>query len=209
VSYQPKDAFYRRAKKEGYRSRAAYKLLEISQRYRVIRTGDRVVDLGAAPGGWLQVAAQLVGPKGMVIGVDLQAIAPFPEKNIHLLQEDTTQPETIAKIKTFLHGPANCVLSDLAPHLTGIRDADVARALELFDHARVLALELLAARGNFLAKTFLNPETNALVAELKQHFTSVARARPEATRKASSEIYLIAQGFNKSAPQKNMAGSPP
>lgn len=199
MSYQPKDAFYRKAKKEGYRSRAAYKLLEISQRYRLIRAGDRVVDLGAAPGGWLQVAAQLVGPKGIVLGVDLQPIEPFPNKNIILLQEDITKEATQGKIKELLAGPANCVLSDLAPALTGIRDADVSRALELFDHARNFALGILAPGGNFLAKTFLAPETNTLVAQLKQHFSSVTRTRPDATRRASSEIYLVAQGFKRSA----------
>jgi 23S rRNA (uridine2552-2'-O)-methyltransferase len=199
VSYQPKDAFYRKAKKEGYRSRAAYKLLEISQRYRLIRAGDRVVDLGAAPGGWLQVAAHLVGPKGIVLGVDLQPIEPFPNKNIILLQEDITKEATQGKIKELLAGPANCVLSDLAPALTGIRDADVSRALELFDHARNFALGILAPGGNFLAKTFLAPETNTLVAQLKQHFSSVTRTRPDATRRASSEIYLVAQGFKRSA----------
>ncbi|HWP60155.1 MAG TPA: RlmE family RNA methyltransferase [Candidatus Acidoferrales bacterium] len=195
MSYQPKDAFYRRAKKEGYRSRAAYKLLEISRRYRLIRPGDRVVDLGAAPGGWLQVAAALTGPKGLVIGVDLQRIEPFAGKNIVLLQDDISRKQTQEKIKELLGGAANCVLSDLSPPLTGIRDLDVRRSLELVEVAREFALAVLAPGGNFLAKTFLAPETNALAGELKRDFSSVARTRPEATRKASSEIYVVAQGF--------------
>jgi len=205
VNYQPKDAFYRRAKKEGYRSRAAYKLLEINQRYRLIRPGARVVDLGAAPGGWLQVAVHLVGPHGIVLGVDLQPIAPLGSKNIIVLQDDITKEGTRAKIKDLLAGPADCVLSDLAPALTGIRDTDVSRALELFDYARGLALGILAEGGNFLAKTFQAPETATVVAELKRHFSSVTRTRPDATRKASSEIYLVAQDFKKLAAQKSPA----
>ncbi|MGH7847422.1 MAG: RlmE family RNA methyltransferase [Candidatus Binatia bacterium] len=205
MNYQPKDAFYRRAKKEGYRSRAAYKLLEINQRYKLIRPGDRVVDLGAAPGGWLQVAAHLVGPEGIALAVDLQPIAPFANKNIILLREDIAREDTRIKIKDLLAGPANCVLSDLAPALTGIRDADVSRALELFAHARNFALGMLAPGGNFLAKTFLAPETNTLVSELKQYFSSVTRTRPDATRKASSEIYLVAQGFTRTELQSDPA----
>ena len=195
MNYQPKDPFYRKAKKEGYRSRAAYKLLEINRRYKLLRPGNRVVDLGAAPGGWIQVAAELVGAKGIVIGVDLNPIVPFAEKNVLLLQEDISKPETALKINALLGGAADCVISDLAPHLTGIRDADVARALELFRYARDLAVRILAPGGNFLAKTFLAQETNGLVAELKPHFFSISRTRPEATRKASSEIYIVAQGF--------------
>jgi 23S rRNA (uridine2552-2'-O)-methyltransferase len=195
VNYQPKDPFYRKAKKEGYRSRAAYKLLEINRRYKLLKPGDRVVDLGAAPGGWIQVAAELVGAHGIVIGIDLNPIVPFAEKNVVLLQEDIDKPETAPKISALLGGAANCVISDLAPHLTGIRDADVARALALFSHARDLAVRVLAPGGNFLAKTFLAQETNRLVGELKPHFFSISRTRPDATRKGSSELYIVAQGF--------------
>ncbi len=197
MKYQPKDPFYRKAKKEGYRSRAAYKLLEINRRYRLLRPGNRVLDLGAAPGGWIQVAAQLVGAEGMVIGLDLNPIVPFMEKNVVLLQEDISKPETALRISKLLGGAADCVMSDLAPHLTGVRDGDVARAIDLFLYARDVAVRLLAPGGNFLAKTFLAQETNGLVAELKQHFFSISRTRPDATRKASSEIYIVAQGFNR------------
>ncbi len=105
MNYRPRDTYYKRAKKEGYRSRAAYKLLELSRRFNPIKSGDRVVDIGAAPGGWLQVASSLTGPRGMVIGVDLQPIAPLKEKNILLVQGDITSEETQTKVKELLGFP--------------------------------------------------------------------------------------------------------
>src|ERR1051326_3154859 len=114
MAYQPKDAFYRRAKKEGYRSRAAYKLVELARRFRLIKSGDRVVDLGAAPGGWLQVASELAGGKGKGVRIDPQPIAPLGA-NVVTMQGDATAPEWQAKIKSVLGAPADAVLSDLAP----------------------------------------------------------------------------------------------
>ena len=195
--YQPKDTFYRRAKKEGYRSRAAYKLLELNRRYHLIRPGDLVVDLGAAPGGWLQVAAQLTGEKGKVVGVDIQPIEPFKEKNILVLRGDITSEDIQQKIKELLGSPADCVLSDLSPRLSGIRDADISRSLELARTAQKVASNLLTPEGCLLAKTFVGEEMNTFFLELKESFRSVQRTRPEATRKGSSEIYLCAKGFVK------------
>jgi 23S rRNA (uridine2552-2'-O)-methyltransferase len=195
MTYQPKDAFYRKAKKEGYRSRAAYKLLELSRRFQLIKPGDRVVDLGAAPGGWLQVAAELAGPKGKVAGVDLQAIQPFHEPNIVVLQGDATSEECAGKIEALLSGAANCVLSDLSPRLTGIHDADIARSVELIQLAHGVARRLLRPGGNFLVKSFAAEELQEFFLALKQDFSAVQRTRPEATRKGSSEIYFCAKGF--------------
>jgi 23S rRNA (uridine2552-2'-O)-methyltransferase len=195
MAYQPKDAFYRKAKREGYRSRAAYKLLELNRRFRVIKPGDRVVDLGAAPGGWLQVAAELAGPKGKVVGVDLQPITPFREPNLIVLQGDITTEECIEKIREALAAPANCVLSDVSPRLTGIRDADISRSIDLARVALNAACDLLAPGGHFLVKIFMSEELGELSAEIKERFRSVDRTRPEATRKGSSEIYLCARGY--------------
>ncbi len=192
--YQPKDAFYRKAKKEGYRSRAAYKLLELARRFRLIKAGDRVVDLGAAPGGWLQVAAELAGPKGKVVGIDLQPIVPVGP-NVITLQGDAASAECQAKIKEALGAPADAVLSDLAPRLSGIRDADIARSVELARMAHRIARELLCPGGGFLVKTFVADELREYFEELKRDFDSVERSRPEATRKGSSEIYFCARGF--------------
>jgi 23S rRNA (uridine2552-2'-O)-methyltransferase len=195
MAYQPKDAFYRKAKKEGYRSRAAFKLLELARRFQLIKRGDRVVDLGAAPGGWLQVAAELARSEGRVVGIDLQPIAPVRKGNVVLLQADATTSESKEKIKQLLGGPADCVLSDLAPRLSGIRDADISRSLELIRMAHVVARELLRPGGSFVVKTFVADELRDYFEELKRDFSSVERTRPEATRKASSEIYFCARGF--------------
>jgi 23S rRNA (uridine2552-2'-O)-methyltransferase len=197
--YQPKDAFYRKAKKEGYRSRAAYKLLELNRRFRLIRPGNRVVDLGAAPGGWLQIASQLAGPKGRVIGIDVQRIEPMKESNISFFQGDIASEESFTKIKELLGSPADCVLSDLSPRLSGIHDADISRSLELARSASKVACKLLRPGGNFLVKTFVGEELNSFSQQLKEYFRSVQRTRPEASRKGSSEIYFCAQGFKKTS----------
>lgn len=195
--YQPKDAFYRKAKEEGYRSRAAYKLLELNRRFHLIRPGDRVVDLGAAPGGWLQVASQLAGKKGRVLGVDIQPIEPVAEENVLILQGDVTSEECQERIMELLGSRADCVLSDLSPRLSGIRYADVSRSSELVRSALQIASRLLRPGGNFLVKTFVGEELNPLSLELKDYFRSLKRTRPESTRKGSSEIYLCAQGLQK------------
>lgn len=199
MAYKPQDSYFKKAKQEGYRSRAAYKLLELQQRYRVIKPGDKVIDLGAAPGGWLQVAAKIVGQNGRVIGVDLQPIQPLPERNVILLSGDITSKEIQRQITTLLGGPANCVLSDLAPKLSGIRDADMARCLELNRTALAVATELLRPGGTLLVKSFISDDLQTLTAELKQDFSAVQRTKPEATRHGSSEFYFYAKGFTARA----------
>ncbi len=195
MSYNPRDSYYKKAKQEGYRSRAAYKLLELHQRFRILKPGDLVVDLGAAPGGWLQVAAKLVGAKGRVLGIDLQAIAPFREPNIILLEGDVTTPQVQEKVRTIMEGQVDCVISDLAPRLTGIRDVDTARFLELNRTVLSVATKLLKPRGSLLLKSFVSNELQALTTEIKRHFRVVQRTRPEATRQRSSEFYFIAKDF--------------
>ena len=197
MKYRLKDTYYRKAKNEGYRSRAAYKLLELTQRFHPIKPGDRVVDLGAAPGGWLQVASKLTGQKGKVIGVDLQAIEPLKEKNIHLVQGDITSENIQTAVKELLGGPADCVLSDLSPRLSGIREADVSRSVELSRTAFKIASVMLKTGGSFMVKVFMGEETAAFAKELETHFASIRSTRPDATRKASSEIYMIARGFRQ------------
>jgi 23S rRNA (uridine2552-2'-O)-methyltransferase len=196
MAYNPQDTYYKKAKQQGYRSRAAYKLLELQQRFRLMRPGDVVVDLGAAPGGWLQVAAKFVGQSGKVIGIDLQAIETLREPNITCFQGDITSPETSKKISELVHGKVHCVLSDLAPRLSGIRDADAARCLELNRTALTVATALLRPGGSLLAKGFVNQELQTFTLELKKHFHSVQRTRPEATRQGSSEFYFFAKDFH-------------
>ena len=196
MAYNPQDTYYKKAKQEGYRSRAAYKLLELQQRFRLMRPGDVVVDLGAAPGGWLQIAAKFVGQSGKVIGIDLQPIDTLREPNIIFFQGDITSPEISKKISELVDGKVHCVLSDLAPRLSGIRDADAARCLELNRTALTVATALLRPGGSFLVKGFVNQELHTFTLELKQHFHSVQRTRPEATRQGSSEFYFFAKDFH-------------
>jgi 23S rRNA (uridine2552-2'-O)-methyltransferase len=195
MAYNPRDSYYKKAKQEGYRSRAAYKLLELQQRYRLLKPGDAVVDLGAAPGGWLQITAKIVGQNGKIIGVDLQTIEPFRERNIILLQGDMARNEIQEQIKAVLNGPADCVLSDLAPKLSGIRDADMARCLELNQVALDVAIQLLRPSGSLLIKSFISNDLHGFTAELKKYFSAVQRTKPDATRQGSSEFYFCAKGF--------------
>ena len=195
--YQRKDSFYRRAKSAGYRSRAAYKLIELDRRFGFLRPGDRVVDLGAWPGGWLQVAAERVGARGVVVGVDLTPIAPLPPPVV-CVTGDLRSTETLAKILERCGQQADVVLSDMAPKLSGVRAADQARADELVACAFEAALALLRPGGRLLLKLFQNKGTAAWMARLEQHFESVRATRPEATRAGSAELYAIAIGFRPS-----------
>jgi len=197
--YNPQDRYFKKAKQQGYRSRAAYKLLELQQRFRILKAGDGVIDLGAAPGGWLQVAAKVVGQHGTVIGVDLQFIPPLPERNVILLSGDIRVEEMQQRIRALIGGPADCVLSDLAPKLSGIRDADMARCLELNRTALAVARLLLRPSGALLVKSFISNDLQEFTAELKQHFSAVQRTKPEATRQGSSEFYYFARGFTSPA----------
>jgi len=194
MAYQRKDAFYARAKQAGYRSRAAYKLLELARRYRLIERGDHVVDFGAWPGGWLQVAAELAGPRGVVVGVDLKPIEPLGGP-VTTIIGDARDESVLEQIRTRCAGRVAVVLSDLAPALSGVRDRDIAQAMELAATAVAAAQQLLTPGGNLLLKLFTAPETDALVADVRRRFDSVKLTRPEATRKGSAEVYLVALGF--------------
>lgn len=195
MTYKPHDTYFEKAKQEGYRSRAAYKLLELQRRYRLMKSGDRIVDLGAAPGGWLQVAVKAIGPSGKVVGVDLQPIEPLPRTNVSVLTGDIAADEIHQRIRERVGGQVDCVLSDLAPKLSGVRDADMARSLELNRTALAVATKLLRPGGSLLLKSFVSTDLQIFTAELKQLFATVQRTKPEATRRGSSEFYFYADGF--------------
>lgn len=194
MSYERKDAHYRRAKASGLRARSAFKLEELDDRYRLLRAGDHVVDLGAWPGGWLQVVAARVGGRGRVVGVDLQPIAPLGP-TVVTLSGDVADPATVAAVRERLGRPADVVLSDLAPKLSGIRDADEARATALVSGMLDVLPQLLRADGRLLVKLFTNPSQRDIVARLGRLFREVRTTRPDASRKGSSELYAVGMGY--------------
>ena len=195
-AYRRKDAFYARAKAQGLRSRAAFKLEELQREYRLLKPGDRVVDLGAWPGGWLQVSARLVGQRGRVVGVDVEPIPPLANcPQVESLQADIESPEVVALVAEKLGGRADVVLCDVAPKLTGIQDRDQAQARGLAERAIELAQLWLRPGGTLLIKLFMGGETQEIVSRLRKLFARVDVTRPDATRRGSSEMYAIARGF--------------
>jgi 23S rRNA (uridine2552-2'-O)-methyltransferase len=195
-----RDYYWKKAKQEGFRSRAAYKLGEIQRRFRIFRKGDRVLDLGCAPGGWLQLIAEEVGPKGRVVGVDQQRTKPLPYSNVTLIQGDLAGADVQKAIPVALGGHADVVTSDLSPNLTGIGFQDHLRSCELVKNALVVAASVMRPGGTFLAKVFQGEELESTIGDLKSQFGQVRRIVPTASRKASSEIYVLARGFRPSPP---------
>lgn len=201
MAYQRKDAFYRRAKTEGFRSRAAYKLLQIAKDERIFRRGDRVIDVGAWPGGWLQVALQFTGSEGRLVGCDLRPLEPI-DGPITLIAGDVASPDVRARLLEACGGPADVLLSDLAPQLSGIRVRDEARATELVDCVLNLAGTALRPGGSLVIKLFMNSSYEATSTQLRAMFRRVRTTRPEATRKGSAELYAVATGY------RPLAGEP-
>jgi 23S rRNA (uridine2552-2'-O)-methyltransferase len=186
-----KDDYYNRAKQQGYRSRAAYKLKQLDSDAGLVSDGDTVVDLGAAPGGWLQVASELVGEGGTVVGVDLQRIDSID--GVETIRGDMTDEETRERIVESV-GEADVVVSDMAPNMTGEYSLDHARSVYLARTAFETAIELLAPGGDFVAKVFEGPDTDELRADIDEEFEYVRTIHPDASRDASSELYMVAKG---------------
>lgn len=190
---QLNDPYVARAKREGYRSRAAYKLLEIDEKYHVLKPGQRVVDLGAAPGGWSQIAAKVVGPKGKVVGIDLLPIDPMP--GVEFIALDFLDESAPGKLIEMLDGPADVVMSDMAANTTGHKKTDHLRIIGLAEAAIYFAREILAPGGAFIAKVFQGGTENQLLADLKRDFAVVRHVKPAASRSDSAELYVMATGF--------------
>lgn len=185
-----RDGAYSRAIREGYRSRAAYKLIEVQERYHLIRGSDNVVDLGAAPGSWLQVVREITG--GMVLGIDLSPIAPLD--GVRTISADFTDQSLPQEVESLL-GTVNVVLSDASPKLSGQRSYDQARSIALGEEALAFARRVLKPGGNFLVKSFQGEDFNRLLERVRDHFLSVRVYRTRTTRKGSSEVYIIAKHF--------------
>lgn len=193
-----REHFYRLAKLQNYRSRASFKLKQLNRRYGLLRRGDVVVDLGAAPGGWMQVALEEVGEEGFVLGVDVQRIEKFPQKNVATLVADITSPTVREKIREMLPRPADAVISDASPSISGVWDLDQARSVELVKAALEIAEAVLAPGGNFLAKVFQGAMMADFLELVRKRFDFVKVSKPLASRKGSAEVYVIAKGFRKS-----------
>ena len=190
---QSRDRFFRKAHEEGFRARSVYKLTEIVERHRILKPGYAVVDLGAAPGSWSQATAEIVGPRGRVVAVDLNEIAPLPD--VVTIQADMTNPATLVVIRDALGRPADAVISDAAPSTTGIALTDHARSVELCRVALEIAAQLLRPGGSFVTKIYRGSDFDTFVAEVKRRFARVHVVVPEATRKESRECFVVGLGF--------------
>lgn len=186
-----RDYYYRKAKEEKYRSRAAYKLFQVVEKYHFIKKGNVVVDLGAAPGGWIQATRKIVGNKGFVLGVDLKSIKPFLEPNVQTITGNITEPETLQEISKLLPRKADVVISDASPNISGIWEVDHARQIDLAQHALRIALETLKPSGNFFVKVFQGDMLNDFIEQVKQYFEVVKVIKPRASRAKSSEMFIL------------------
>ena len=199
IQNRKREYYYRKAKAENYRSRATYKLSQAATKYQFIRTGDVVVDLGAAPGGWIQAARKMVGKKGFVLGVDLKPIAPFPQEYIRTIVADMTESETMQQILDFLPRKADVVLSDASPNISGVWEVDHARQIDLATQALKIALGILNHSGDFFVKVFEGNMLPGFVKTVKKHFDDVKVIKPKASRAKSSEMFLLAMNLKQSS----------
>jgi 23S rRNA (uridine2552-2'-O)-methyltransferase len=193
LSRQLNDPYVAEARRLGYRSRAAFKLIELDARFRLLRPGQRVVDLGCAPGGWMQVAVARVGRHGRVVGLDLTETAPL--SGAILLCADIRDPATPGSLTAALGGLAGIVLSDIAPAATGHAATDHLRIVALAEEAFAVAAQILAPGGAFVAKVYQGGAEGALLASLKRDFAELRHAKPPASRAESAETYVVARGF--------------
>ncbi len=191
VRERKRDYYYRLAKEERYRSRAAYKLIETEKKHDLIKSGDVVVDLGAAPGGWMQAARKVVGETGFVLGVDIKPIEPIEDANVRSVVGDITEPETVDLIREFLPRAADVVLSDVSPNVSGVWELDHARQIDLANKSLHIALSVLRLGGNFFVKVFQGNMLEDFVFDVRQSFVSVKLIKPKASRRKSAELYVL------------------
>lgn len=194
LARQRKDEFVQKAKAEGYRSRAAYKLLELQDKYKIIKQGDVVVDIGAAPGGWSQIAAKLAGNKGYVLAIDILPIEQI--ENVDIIKGDFTEESVYQELLHRLDNrKVNVVISDIAPNLSGIRSSDQAKAMYLSELALDFAISVLAPKGKLVVKVFQGEGFDNYLIEVKRHFSKVMVRKPKSSRSESREVYIIASDF--------------
>lgn len=204
--YNRKDHYYKKAKEEGRASRATYKLEQIQSKYKVVRKGDRVIDLGCAPGGWLEILSELIGPDGIVVGIDILPIKIHLKPNIKFVLGNINDESSVDQIISFLNltnapthhrtiAPADIVVSDMAPNTSGVQFKDAYLSYELCSKALEIAGNILKKGGNFITKIFQGREADDFKKEMKRVFNRVEAYIPAATRISSKEFYLIGLGF--------------
>ena len=191
-----RDLYRRLAREQGYKSRAAFKLLEANERYGFLREGAKVLDLGAAPGGWMQVASELVGPEGLIVGVDLSPIR-LKEKNVVAVKMDVHDPGLPDKARGLLGGEADVILSDLSPVVSGVWELDQTRQVDLTLKVLELAGLLLKESGSIFCKLFEGERAQEVRDEFRRTFRSVRVVKPAASRTASSELYYFCEGIRR------------
>jgi 23S rRNA (uridine2552-2'-O)-methyltransferase len=192
---QKRDSYHRMAKERGYRSRAAFKLKQLNERFRFLENAKHVLDIGAAPGGWLQVAREAVGEEGLVVGVDLDKIRSLGLENVKTVVGDIMEAKTFERIKELLPDRIDVVLSDLAPDVSGAWEVDQFRQVELARAAMSLAREMLRPGGWFIVKVFQGPEYEMYLSEVREVFAFVKVVKPRASRKRSAEVYIVARNL--------------
>ena len=195
IRKRKRDYYYRKAKKEDLRSRASFKLLEAVEKFNFIKLGDVVVDLGAAPGGWLQVSRKIVGGSGFVLGVDIEEIEPLEFDNVVTIRGDIRRPEIIQRIRAILPRPADVVLSDVSPKVSGIWELDHARQIDLAEKSLDIAASVLRRNGNFFVKIFQGDLQDEFLNSVRNLFYGIRIVKPKASRRESAEVYVLGVDF--------------
>ena len=192
-----RDYYYKKAKEENYRSRSTYKLFQAIEKYRFIKEGDVVIDLGAAPGGWIQAARKTVGIKGFILGVDIRPVEPFAEHNVRTIIGDISEQETLQQIVEFLPRKADALISDVSPNISGIWEVDHARQIDLAQQALNIAFETLRPAGNFFVKVFQGDLLDDFTVKVKKSFQTANVIKPKASRGKSAEMFILAMGLKE------------
>lgn len=195
LSERKHDPYHKQAKLEGYRARSAFKLKQMDNKYKFLRPGIKVLDIGAAPGGWLQIVSERIGEKGIVIGVDLAEIKPLDLENVKTIKGDIRDEETQKKIRSLAGKSLDVVIADIAPNVSGNWDIDQYNQLELARMSMIIAKRLLYRKGWFITKVFQGVDYDEFLRDVKASFKSVKVFKPSASRKSSAEIYLISHGL--------------
>jgi len=195
IQDRKREYYYKKAKEENYRSRATYKLAQANEKYGFIKRNDVVVDLGAAPGGWIQAARKMTGKNGYVLGIDLKPIEPFTQEYVRTIIADFTEPDIVNQIRSFLPREADVLISDAAPNITGVWEVDQAKQIDLASRALEIAQCVLRLQGNFFVKLFEGEMFNEFILTAKELFETVKIVKPQASRQKSSEMYLLAIGL--------------